>query len=268
MRTLLAALAWLVAVVAAVITVPTLWIATHVADEQGYVDFTRPFVDDTELQKALAAQVSDDVGSATGLPDAARAAVAQVVAKYAAQLADDPGFVDAWEDSQRRTHRLTFDEGADRLTVDVGPVASFVVKKASGGLPVPVDVPSTLKVPVYDSPDPAVLERVSDTQGQSTVGLVVAGAAALLCLVLARRRGLALAGLGVGALLVAGVLRVATGWAVPEVLDRTPARTPFAREMRDLLVDRASDSLNGWLLILALVGLAVTVAGLLLRGRP
>jgi hypothetical protein len=268
MRTLLAALTWLVAVVAAVITVPTLWIASHVADEQGYVDFTRPFVDDTELQKALAAQVSDDVGSAAGLPDAASAAVAQVVAKYAAQLADDPGFADAWEDSQRRTHRLTYAHATDRRTVDVGPNASFIVKKASGALPVPVDVPSTLKVPVYDSPDREVLDRVEDTPGQARIGLVVAGVAALLCLLLARRRGLALAGLGVGALLAAGVLRMATGWAVPEVLDRTPARTPFAREMRDLLVDRASDSLNGWLLVLAIAGVAVTVAGLLLRGRP
>lgn len=268
MRTAGSVAAWIVAVVAAIITVPALWIATHVADEQGYVDFTRTFVDDTELQKALAAQVSDDVGSAAGLPDAASAAVAQVVARFAAQLSDDPGFVDAWEDSQRRTHRLTFDRGADRLTVDIGPIASFVVKKAGGGLPVPVDVPSTLKVPVYDSPDPEVLERVSDTPGQSRIGFVVVGVAALLCLLLARRRGLALAGLGVGALLVAGTLRVATGWAVPEVLDRTPARTAFAREMRDLLVDRASDSLNAWLLVLALAGLAVTVAGLLLRGRP
>ena len=70
-------------------------------------------------------------------------------------------------------------------------------------------------------------------------------------------------GLAAGAVITAGVLLAGTGLALPEVLDRTPARTPFAREMRDLLVDRASDSLNQWLLWTAVIGAVVLViAGL------
>lgn len=265
MRTGGSFLAWLVAVVAAVVTIPTLWLATHVADEQGYVDFTSSFVDDTELQQALAAQVADDVATQSGLPAPAAKAIETGVATVAAQVAQQPGFTTAWEESQRRTHRLTFDDDADRLTVDLGPIASFLVKQVSDSLPVRIDVPATLKVPVYDAPDRATLDRVADTPGQSRIGLAVVAIAALLCLLLARRRATALAGLGLGAVLSGVLLIAATGLAVPEVLDRTPARTPFAREMRDLLVDRAGDSLQAWCVVVAIAGVIALVIGLVLR---
>ena len=68
-------LCWVVAVVAAIITVPTLWIATHVADEDGYVDFTRPFVADAEFRDAIVATITDDLFSQGGLPASAKPVV-------------------------------------------------------------------------------------------------------------------------------------------------------------------------------------------------
>jgi hypothetical protein len=61
-------LCWAVAVIAAIITVPTLWVATHVANEDGYVDFTRPFVSDTELRNALVADIADELVSRGVVP--------------------------------------------------------------------------------------------------------------------------------------------------------------------------------------------------------
>lgn len=267
-RTAASILAWLVAVVAAVVTVPTLWLATHVADEEGYVDFTRPFVADTELRDALAAEIADDVVTQAGLPAVARPGVETVLRTVAKRTAQQPGFTEAWEESQRRTHRLTFgpDARSDRLTADIGPIAVFVGEEATANLPVDVPIPDRLLVPVYDVPDGEVLDQVAETPDRSRIGLIVVATAALLCLLLARRRLMALAGLGAGAALTGGVLLVVTGWALPEVLDRTPARTPFARQMRDLLVDRASDSLDQWLIVIAVVGGVLLVAGLAFGG--
>jgi hypothetical protein len=261
---------WAVAVVAAIITVPTLWVATHVADEDGYVDFTSSFVSDTELRHALIATISDDMVSQGGLPAATKPVVERTLGAVAARSATQPGFTDAWEESQRRTHRLTLgpDADTDRLTADIGPIATFVVKQVTADLPVRVTVPDKLLVPIYDAPDREVLEQVQKTPDRSRIGLLVVGVAALLSLLLARRRINAVVGLGAGAVITGGVLLLGTGLALPEVLDRTPARTEFAREMRDVLVDRASDSLNQWLLGIAVVGAVVFVIAGLGRSLP
>jgi hypothetical protein len=269
-RSAMSILCWAVAVVAAIVTVPTFWLATHVADEDGYVDFTGPFVADTELRNALVAQISDDVVRTGGLPTAVKPALEAALRTVVRQTAQQPGFAEAWEESQRRTHRLTFgpDAETDRLTADIGPVATFVGKQVTQDLAVRVTIPDRLLVPIYDAPDREVLDQVERTPDRSRVGLLVVGLASLLCLLFARRRVNAWVGLGAGALLTTGVLLAGTRFALPEVLDRTPARSPFARQMRDLLVDRASDSLNGWLLGIAVVGGVVLVLALLGRALP
>jgi hypothetical protein len=263
-------LCWVVAVVAAVVTVPTFWLATHVADEDGYVDFTRPFVADTAFRNAIVATIADDVVRRGGLPASVRPVLARALGAVASRTAKQPGFLDAWEESQRRTHRLTFgpDADKDRLTADIGPLATFVANDVAGDLPVRLTVPDKLLVPVYDAPDREVLDQVDKTPNRSRIGLLVVGLASLLSLVLARRRINAVVGLGAGAVISAGVLLVGTGLALPEVLDRTPARTDFAREMRDLLVDRASDSLDQWLFGIGVVGAVVLVIAGLGRALP
>jgi hypothetical protein len=266
-RTGISFLCWAVAVVAAIITVPTLWIATHVADEDGYVAFTEPFVADVEFRNAIVATITADIVSQGGLPPAAGPIVERALRAVATRTAKEPGFTEAWEESQRRTHQLTFgpDADTDRLTADIGPIATFVAEKVAADLPVRVRVPDKLIVPIYDAPDREVIEQVDKTPNRSLIGMLIVGGASLLCLVFARRRINAVVGLAAGAVITGGVLLAGTGLALPEVLDRTPARTPFAREMRDLLVDRASDSLNQWLLWTMVVGAVVLVIAMLGR---
>ena len=269
-RSVASFLCWAVAVVAAVVTVPALWVATHVADEDGYVDFTRPFVADTEFRNAIVATIADDVVKQGGMSASLKPAVEQALRAVATRTAQQPGFTEAWEKSQRRTHQLTFgpDADTDRMTADIGPIASFVGEQVTRDLPVRVAIPDKLLVPIYDAPDREVIEQVGKTPDRSRVGLLVIGGASLLCLLFARRRINAVVGLGAGAVITGGVLLAGTGLALPEVLDRTPARTPFAREMRDLLVDRASDSLNQWLMWLVVIGGVVLVLALLGRALP
>jgi hypothetical protein len=256
---------WVIAVVAAIVTVPAFWVATHIANEDGYVDFTRPFVADTELRNALVAEIADDVVSRGGLPAVTKPVIVAALRGVARQTAKEPGFTTAWEESQRRTHQLTFgsDAKTDRLTADIGPIAAFAGQQATKNLPIKVTFPDTLQVPIYDAPDRKVIDQVDKTATRSRIGLLVIGLASVLCLVFARRRINALVALSAGAVLTAGVLLAGTSLAVPKVLDRTPARSPFARQMRDLLVDRASDSLNQWLLgILVVGGVVLVIAGL------
>jgi hypothetical protein len=269
-RTGVSFVCWVLAVVAAVITVPTLWVATHVAHEDGYVAFTRPFVTDTELRNALVAEIADELVSRGSLPAVTRPVVVATLGTVARRTAEEPGFTEAWEESQRRTHRLTFgpDADTDRLTADIGPVAAFIGEQATKNLPVRVTFPRTLKVPIYDAPARDVLDQVEKTPSRSRIGLLVVGLASLLCLLFARRRINAVVALSAGAVLTGGLLLAVTGLALPEVLDRTPARTPFARQMRDLLVDRASDSLDQWLLGIVVVGGVVLVIAGLGRAMP
>ena len=269
-RSVVSFLCWAVAVVAAVVTVPTLWVATHVADEDGYVGFTETFVDDTEFRNAIVATIADDVVAQGGLSASLKPVVEQALRAVATRTAKQPGFAEAWEKSTRRTHRLTFgpDADTDRMTADIGPVAAFVGEQVTRDLPVRIAMPDKLLVPVYDAPDREVLDQVEKTPDRSRIGLLVVGVGALLCLLLARRRINAVVGLAAGAVITGGVLLAGTGLALPEVLDRTPARTPFAREMRDLLVDRASDSLNQWLLWILVIGGVVLVLSALGRALP
>jgi len=260
-------LCWVVAVVAAVVTVPTLWVATHVASEDGFVAFTEPFVADAKLRNALITTMVDGAAESGTLPAIAKPAVETALKSFATRASRQDGFTEAWAESQRRTHRLTFgpDASTDRLTADIGPIATFVVDEVTQDLPVRLSVPDELVVPIYEAPDRQVIEQVDKTPSRALVGGLVVGLASLLCLLLARRRINAVVGLAAGSLITAGVLYLGTGLAVPQVLDRTPAKSDFAREMRDLLVERASDSLNEWLIWTALVGGVVFVLALLGR---
>src|SRR3954452_2473441 len=72
MRQLTAGACVLIAVVAALITVPMAWVATHVADEDGYVSFSKPLGSDRDLQRAFSAYLSDQLVTKYNLPSALR----------------------------------------------------------------------------------------------------------------------------------------------------------------------------------------------------
>lgn len=266
MRRLLAVVAGMVAVVAALVTLPTAWVATHVADEDGYVSFTSPLAADPELQRGFADYLSDELVRRTSLPSPLRKTTADLIVRATERAANQPGFTQAWEETQRRSHRQLFQAGAaDRLTVDLGPLATFVTKRFSTELPAGVRAPETIVVPVKSGPDRRAIEQVEATPGHARVGGVVIAATVLVVLVMARRRSTALVWLGLAAALVAGTLRGATDRVVPSILDRTDAPSEFARTLQKLLADRAAESLGVWLAGVAVGGAAAMVLGLLGR---
>jgi hypothetical protein len=260
-----ALVAGVVATVVAVVTVPMFWVSTHVVDEDGYVAFSRSLAADDELQGAVAAYLADDLVQRGLLPAALQDTATSVLTAVARTTSNQPGFASAWEETQRSLHRSVFGDGSGPLTVRLQPLGQFVADRAGSRLPTSIEVSTDLEAPIGTAADRARLRQVERSQTYSLLGLMVVLASAALCLVVARRRTLAVAGLGLGALVTAGVLRVATEIAVPRLDDHAEALSPFAQAVQRLLFDRAADSLSTWLEYIALVGAAALLAGVLGR---
>lgn len=263
MRRLLSIVSGALALLAMLAAVPLLWVSSHVVQEDGYVEFSSTLAKDSELQSAFAAYLSDEFARRGVLPSALKDTATRALTQVASRATNEDGFVDAWEETQRSFHRSAFaDPPPEVLAVDVGPMASFVAQRVTDRLPVTLRVPDNLVVPIVtDASDRKAVQDVKGTTRLGTIGAVVALVGAAVCLVFARRRSAAVAALGIGTVGVAGLLWLVSGPAAQRVLDHTAAPSEFARTLQKLLVDRASDSLGGWLVILAIVGGVVAVAG-------
>jgi hypothetical protein len=266
MRTMTSLVAGLVATIAAIVSVPLFWVSTHVVDEDGYVAFSSSLASDRELQAAVASYIADDYVQRGLLPEALQQTAATVLTSIAQGTVDQPGFVRAWEETQRSLHASAFGDGTGPLTVSLQPMSQFIAARVGSRLPVSLEVTTDIQAPVGTSADRDRLREVERSQTYALIGLMVVLAAAAVCLVSARRRTMAVAGLGLGALVTAGVLRVATEIITPQLLDRVETLSPFARAVQRLLLDRAAASLSTWLGWIALVGAAALLAGLLGRG--
>jgi len=267
MRLFSSLVAGLVAVAAAILTVPMLWVSTHVADEDGYVALSSELAADEQLQGAFAAYLVDDYVQRGTLPEALRQPAASALTAVSRQAANQPGFTAAWEQTQRDFHRSAFDDsatssGQEPLQVGLQPLVTFVTARLGDTLPVSLEATTDLTVPAGSAQDRELLQWVDRSQTFALLGLMIVLAAAAVCLVAARSRALALAWLGLGALATAGVLRVVVEIVTPRLIERGDGLSAFAVSFQELLFSRASESLISWLGWIAVGGGAAVVAGL------
>ncbi|MRK02560.1 hypothetical protein GEV27_13650 [Aeromicrobium sp. S22] len=265
MRSFSSLVAWLLTVLAAIVTVPLLWVSSHVAQEDGYVEFSSQLAMDDELQVAFADYLADDFVQRGVLPRRLEDVAASALAAVARTTTNQPGFVEAWEQTQRSLHRSAFSDASGPLTVDVSPMAQFVTDRVDKDLPVSLRVPQDLTVSIGSASDRERLQAVSQSTTFGLLGLLVVIVAGVTSLLSARSRPLAVAALGVGALVVAGVVRFASSEIAPRLVDEAKDENAFARTVQRLLVDRASDSLAGWLEWIAIGGAVAIVVGLVAR---
>lgn len=267
MRTLLSFVSGVVALLALLAAIPMLWLSTHIVDEDGYVEFSSTLAKDTELQGAFAIYLSDELASRGVIPAVLKDPAASALTQAVGRTTNQAGFVEAWEETQRHSHREAFADPMPKvLGVDVGPMAAFLAKQVSGDLPVAITVPEHLVVPVVtDAGDREMVDRVEKTTRLGRIAGIVALVAGVACIGLARRTSAAVAWLGTGMIAVAGLLWLSSGPVTQEILDHTEAPSDFARTLQKLLVDRAADSLAAWLVVLAIVGGIMAVAGLVGR---
>lgn len=258
-------LAWLVAVVAGIVTVPMLWVSDNVANEDGWVAFTAGFVEDDELRDGVVDAAAAAALSRASLPPEVAQLMNEALRDLVRTATGQPGFVEAWRESLRRTHRLNFDPSArsDRLLADIGPLATFVVRDVSQQLPVQLTVPDRVVVPIQEEADDDLIGTVSSSPSRSKIGLVVTGVALLASMAMAGGVAGALRRFGLAFVAVAGLMLAATGVVLPQLLKENPTSSGFAQQMRDLLVSHASNSLDAWAITIGLVGAVATVAGVI-----
>ncbi len=265
MRSLTSIICWVVAVLAGIVALPVTWVADNVADETGYVELVRDLRSDPQVVEAVADTAASRV--AGDLPEAVRDQVAGRLSEALAALEEVPGFDEAWDDSQRRSHQLWFGGRyiPERLEVDVTPLVDLALQQVTGSLPIAVESPEEVRVPVATAPPG--LRFVETTPTWKSITLLAAAAAAVLCFVFARRRSTGLAWIGVGALVVAGVSYVGTRVTVPAVLDGAASgSSQFGQVLTDAVGERFTASLDERIEQIALAGLAAIVVGLVCRG--
>jgi hypothetical protein len=261
-RFVVTVLLWVVTTAALAIAVPTAWAQKTLVSEDGYAALAHDAAHDTALQDAMASELTTQVTARYSLDESQVHGAASV---YTASTSFPGQFAQA----NRVAHRWVFDErqpdSQGRWQVDLAPMLSDTSFQETLSR-VNVDVPSTFTVPVTASYGvrPGQLHTLGRWAPRAAIGAsVVTGVFALLTLAAARRRGKALASLGVSALLVG-----AAGWAGLEVgrrwinaaLDHT---TGDVRTIADVIVSYAEGSLHQWLNVTLAVGGGLVVIGVI-----
>jgi hypothetical protein len=181
-----------------------------------------------------------------------------------------PSFPPLFADANREAHRYLFSEASstNSWVIDLAPMlkdSAFAPVLSSRN----VKVPATLTVPLTVS-----LPGQSVQQGElrplaawgpwvSLGTVALSGFCGLLTLAAARRRGRALTGLGVSALLVG-----AAGWAGIEIggrylNDALNGTTGDIRQIADVMVGHAEAGLHFWLNVTLIAGVALAGFGVL-----
>lgn len=271
---------WLVTTALLAVAVPTMWAQRNVVSEDGYAALAAEAARNPQLQGAMASELTTQIrqlSTKNNYGDLNAELVHGVAATYTA----NSGFPGQFAQANRIAHRWMFtnsvqSDGGDRWLIDIAPMLNDSSLKATLG-DLDLDVPQTLTVPIT-VPESSPLRpgqlRVLSTWGPwvSVGATIMTGVFALLFLAMAKARGKALGALGVSALIVG-----AAGWAGLEVarryingaLNRTEGDI---RQIADVMVGHAEDSLHEWLNltlaaggVLVVFGVAVSMLGGLRR---
>jgi hypothetical protein len=262
MRSLPSILAGIVATIAAIVTVPLLWVSTTVHDEDGFVALGDRVVADAELQTAVTTYLADDFVRRGLLPAALQDPAAAAMAVVVSGTIDEPGFTTAWEQTLRSLHASAFEETSGPITVDLGPLETFVVERVGERLPVALPPIPSLTAQVADEDVRDQLVWIDRSRTGWMLGLIVVLVSVATCVLGARTRGLGIARVGLGALVTSGVLWAGATLGAPVLVERAEASTPLASAWQELLVDEASESFIAWLVPIAIGGGAAVVLGL------
>ena len=265
MRVVLTVLLWLLTTIALAVAVPAAWAQRTVVDVDGYASLAQSAAHDPALQNAMASELTAQMVAIAHnravTVDTSRVGV--IAAAYTAGSSFPAQFAQA----NRITHQWLFTgigrQDSNGWVVDLTPMLSDPsFKETLNNLA--VELPSTVTVPVTatDGLRPGQLRPVATWGPWISIGAaVLTGFLALLTLAAARRRGKALAALGVSALLVGG-----GGWAGVEVarghIDQALTRTTGdVHRIAEVMVAHAETSSHQWLNWTLVAGGALVVLG-------
>lgn len=279
MRTFVSAVATVLGILLAALAVPAIWVDRNIVQEDGFVRLAAPLGKDPDFQKKLAAAAigTIDTGSVPGFLSGL---IQPMLEQAAESLTGLPGYPAAWEETLRRSHRLSFagpEDGsqggasASTLTLDVAPLVALGSEELSRTTRLPLDPPAQTLINVGQPVQKEWTERLATYAPMGYVLAIGSAVAFLLALVAARRRGTVLLGAGLGGLVVAAV------WAVGLQLGTAGARAAdtgnaVANTFRDEFLSAAGADFQTWITSAAIAGGVLVAAGVVTlfasRKRP
>ncbi|OBA63906.1 hypothetical protein A5647_00120 [Mycobacterium sp. 1100029.7] len=259
---------WLATTLALAVAVPAMWAQRNLVDENGYAALAQQAAGDAALQSAMAGELTSRTMTLIAQHGGGRYPVdSSQVHDAAAAFTAGPAFPPLFATANRTAHRWLFDDAGsgDSWAIDVAPMLNDpafqqILSEHNVTVPARLTVPLTASVP--HSLRQGQLSRVAKWGPWASLGATaMCGACALLTLLAARRRGKALAGLGVSALLVG-----ASGWVgievgaryLNDVLNRT---TGDVRQIAEVMVHHAEAGLRAWLNLTLAAGAGLVVFG-------
>lgn len=263
MRTFVSALSVLLAVVLTAAAAPALWLQQNVADEGGFVRLLEPMARDADLQSALVGDLDTAVLANSGIPAVARPIAEKALDGLAKSLVSDPGFPNAWSETLRQSHQLNFTPAtaaANGFQLQLQPMTALLVSKLGSAIGVPLPSPGSLEVQVGTAQQRSWVTGAEDFSRLAeplALGAILAFALGLL---IARHRGAALAGTGLGLLVVAAAYQLATGM-VPAAVSAQGTSGSLSSTFGARAAELAVASFEPWIGNVAIAGAALFVVG-------
>jgi hypothetical protein len=281
LRTFVSAVAAVLGLLLSAVAIPAIWADRNIVQEDGFVALAAPLGHDAGFQQRLTAATVGTIDTGA-VPDALAGLVGPVLEAAAGSLTGLPGYPAAWEETLRKSHRLSFADPASSLpeadsssalTLDVAPLVALATGEISRATGLPLDAPTQTLIKVGQA---GQRQLIAGLTAYAPLGYPLAVGACIafaLALVAARRKWTVIFCMGVGALALAGLWTLGSTMARDAVL-RTASGNGVADMFKNEFVAAASGSFASWVTGALIAGGALLVAGLVIRvaspgrGRP
>ncbi|WP_054012085.1 hypothetical protein [Arthrobacter sp. ERGS1:01] len=217
MRSVGSAVLVIVALLLAAVAGPAIWAERNVVSESGFVALAGPLGANKDFQQGLTTVVATQSAAQLDLPPQLQNLAAGVIKSAARTLYTQPGYAEAWAETLRRSHALTFtpdagQQGRGSLNLDIAPMVGLVATKVSADLGVNLPAPKEVLISM-DQPTVARAIPAVTTLGGWGIWLAIFAVVLLvLAIVVARNRSLTTVLAGLGLALVALAWALASGF--------------------------------------------------------
>lgn len=269
MRTFVSAIATVLGILLAAVAVPAIWVDRNIVQEDGFVRLAAPLGKDSDFQRKLAAAAVGTIDTGA-VPGFLSGLVEPMLEKAAESLTRLPGYPAAWEETLRRSHRLSFAEpsadpqdGASpsSLTLDVAPLVALGSEEISRTTRLPLNPPEQTLINVGQPAQREWTERLATYAPMGYILAMGSAVAFLLALVAARRRWTVLLAAGLGGLALAAL------WGAGSQLGSARAQSTdtgnaVANMFRDEFLAAAGADFQGWITTAAITGGVLVALGI------
>lgn len=277
MRSFTSAVAVILALVLTAVAVPTIWLDRNIVQEDGFVALAAPLGADAGFQERLADATVASLDFERIVPEPLLPAAQQLLDSAVQSLSALPGYGAAWEETLRRSHRLSFPaEGAQSaegpgtaLTMDVAPLVGLVTNAIGSNLGLAVEAPTQTLINIGEPAQRQLIEQVAAFTPLGYLLALGAAVAFLLGLMAARRRWTVFLSAGLGLLILAAVWTLGMGIA-EGVVRGMSSGNEVAELFKNQFVEAVAGSFAQWVtwsLIAAAVLIAAAILLRLLDGR-